>query len=176
MRSMTMNLLGYTASSAKSDLSPFHFEGRDPRANDVVIEILYCGICHSDLHQARDDWNNTIYPVVPGHEIIGRVVSIGPEVTAFKQGDNVGVGCMVDSCQKCAACKQGQEQYCKNIPTYTYNSIDPSDHMRTFGGYSDKIIVPEKFVLRIPDNLDLKSAGLLLCAGSLLGLLYNIGK
>ncbi len=162
---MTMNILGYASSSKEADLAPYNFTRRDPRPNDVVIEILYCGICHSDLHQARDDWNNTLYPVVPGHEIIGRVVNIGPEVTRFKQGDNVGVGCMVDSCQKCDACTHGEEQYCENIPTYTYNSVDPYDKMRTFGGYSEKIIVPENFVLRIPDNLDLKGAAPLLCAG-----------
>jgi len=160
-----MNVLGYAAPSAKADLTPYNFTRRDPRTNDVVIEILYCGICHSHLHQARDDWSNTIFPVVPGHEITGRVVSVGPEVTRFKQGDHVGVGCMVDCCQKCKACKQGQEQYCEKVPTYTYNSIDRHDQMRTFGGYSEKIVVPDNFVLRIPDGLDLKGAAPLLCAG-----------
>ena len=119
---MTMSIVGYAAPSAKADLTPYKFTRRDPRTNDVVMEILYCGICHSDLHQARDDWSNTIFPVVPGHEIIGRVVSVGPEVTRFKQGDHVGVGCMVDSCQKWARLvSRDQEQYCEKGSTYTYN-------------------------------------------------------
>ncbi len=160
-----MNILGYVAHSALAELEPYRFERRDMRADDVVIDILYCGICHSDVHQAHDDWNNTIFPVVPGHEIIGRVERIGQNVTRFKPGDHVGIGCMVDSCQHCAACKQGLEQYCEEVPTYTYNSIDRQDQMPTFGGYSEKIIAPEKFVLRIPEGLDLKGAAPLLCAG-----------
>ena len=162
---MTMNLLGYAAPSAKADLEPFRFERRKARADDVVIDILYCGICHTDIHYVQNDWGLTIFPVVPGHEIIGRVVNVGADVTLFKVGDHVGVGCMVDSCQHCTACKQGLEQYCKEGPTYTYSSKDRQDNMTTFGGYSEKIIVSEKFVLRIPDSLDLKSAGPLLCAG-----------
>jgi uncharacterized zinc-type alcohol dehydrogenase-like protein len=162
---MTMNVLGYAAQSAKAALAPYRFVRRDPRPDDVVIDILYCGVCHSDLHHVRDDWGNTTYPVVPGHEIIGRVVSVGSDVTRFRPGDVVAVGCMVDSCRKCAACKQGLEQYCEEHSTLTYNSIDRHDHMRTFGGYSEKIIASEKFVLRVPDGLDLKGAGPLLCAG-----------
>lgn len=162
---MTMNVRGYAAQSAKDALAPHSFVRRDPRANDVGIEILYCGVCHSDLHQVRNDWGNSIYPMVPGHEIIGRVVSVGPAVTRFRPGDHVGVGCMVDSCRRCAACEQGLEQYCEEIPTYTYNGVDRHDHMPTFGGYSEKIVVSDKFVLKIPDGLDLKGAAPLLCAG-----------
>jgi uncharacterized zinc-type alcohol dehydrogenase-like protein len=162
---MTMNVHGYAAPSVKADLVPYRFERRDPRADDVVIPILYCGVCHSDLHHVRDDWSNTTFPVAPGHEIIGRVINVGPDVTRFKPGDHVGVGCMVDSCQHCASCKQGLEQFCEEFPTLTFNSIYRKDKMPTFGGYSEKIIVSEKFVLRIPHNLELKSAGPLLCAG-----------
>lgn len=162
---MTINVRGYAAPSVKTSLAPYQFERRDMRSDDVVIEILYCGICHTDLHSVNNDWDVSMFPIVPGHEIIGQVKSVGPAVTRFKPGDHVGVGCMVDSCQKCEACNQGLEQYCKEGPTLTYNSIDRHDKMRTFGGYSEKIIVREKFVLRIPDGLDLKGAGPLLCAG-----------
>ena len=165
---MSMNVLGYAAQSAKDALAPYRFSRRDPRPDDVVIEILYCGVCHSDLHQVRSDWGSwfpTTYPIVPGHEIIGRVVSVGPEIKRFKSGDHVGVGCMVDSCQHCEACEQGQEQYCAEIATYTYNHVDRRDKMPTYGGYSEKIVVSDKFVLKIPDGLDLKGAAPLLCAG-----------
>jgi alcohol dehydrogenase (NADP+) len=163
---MTINVHGYAAPSVKAALAPYQFERRDMRDDDVVIDILYCGICHSDLHHVNDDWGrNSIYPMVPGHEIIGRVVSVGPKVTHFKPGDHVGVGCMVDSCQHCTACKQGLEQYCEEGSTLTYDDKDRHDQMPTYGGYSEKIIVREKFVLRIPKGLDLKDAGPLLCAG-----------
>ena len=165
---MAMNVLGYAAQSAKDVLAPFRFERRDSRPDDVVIETLYCGICHSDLHTARNDWSSwfpTVYPVVPGHEIIGRVVSVGPDVKRFKPGDHVGVGCMVDSCQKCSACEQGLEQHCEETATFTYNHVDRRDKMPTYGGYSEKIVVTDKFVLKIPDGLDLKGAAPLLCAG-----------
>lgn len=162
---MAMNVLGYAVQSAHDALAPYRFIRRDPRANDVVIEILYCGVCHSDLHQARNDWANSIYPMVPGHEIIGRVITIGTEVTRFKPGDNVGVGCLVDSCQHCEPCKEGLEQYCEEIPTFTYNAVDRHDRTPTFGGYSEKIIVSDKFVVKVPDGLDLKGAAPLLCAG-----------
>ncbi len=165
---MTMNVLGYAAQSAKAALARHRFVRRDPRPNDVVIEILYCGVCHSDLHHVSNDWSSwfaTTYPIVPGHEIIGRVVSVGPDVTRFKPGDHVGVGCMVDSCQHCAACEQGLEQHCEEHPTLTYNDIDRHDQMPTFGGYSEKIVVSDKFVLKIPGGLDLKGAAPLLCAG-----------
>ncbi|MER2527565.1 MAG: NAD(P)-dependent alcohol dehydrogenase [Candidatus Competibacter denitrificans] len=160
-----LKVLGYATHSPTDALAPFHFERREPRANDVVIEILYCGVCHSDLHTARNDWQNTTYPVVPGHEIIGRVVSVGPDVTRFKAGDKVGVGCMVDSCQDCEACDQGLEQYCAAFPILTYNAVDPHDQLPTFGGYSQKIVVSDKFVLKVPDGLDLAGAAPLLCAG-----------
>ncbi len=165
---MTMNVRGYAAQSAKDALAPWSFERRDPRPDDVVIEILYCGVCHSDLHTVRNDWVSwfpTTYPVVPGHEIIGRVASVGPDVRRFKPGDHVGVGCMVDSCRHCASCEQGLEQYCEETATFTYNHIDRHDHMPTYGGYSEKVVVSDKFVLKIPDGLDLKGAAPLLCAG-----------
>jgi len=162
---MTMHLLGYAAQSATDALAPYRFERRDARADDVVIDILYCGVCHSDLHTARNDWHNTLYPVVPGHEIVGRVVSVGAEVSRFKPGDHVAVGCMVDSCGTCPACEHGHEQYCAEFPTFTYNSNDRHDKMPTYGGYSEKIVVSEAFVLRLPEGLDLAGAAPLLCAG-----------
>ena len=161
---MTMKAHGYATHSATSPLVPFQFERRDPRPDDVTIEILYCGVCHSDLHQARDDWGDSIYPMVPGHEIIGRVIAVGPDVTRFRQGDHVGVGCMVNSCLKCEACEDGLEQYCRCGATYTYNALD-RDGAPTYGGYSDRIVVKESFVVKIPDGLDLKAAAPLLCAG-----------
>ncbi|HSW30529.1 MAG TPA: NAD(P)-dependent alcohol dehydrogenase [Longimicrobiales bacterium] len=160
-----MNARGYAAMSASAPLVPFGFERRDPRPDDVHIEILYCGVCHSDLHTVRDDWGPAAYPVVPGHEIIGRVVGVGSAVTCFKAGDRVGVGCLVDSCRACAPCERGLEQYCANGPTWTYNSQDRHDQRPTQGGYSDRIVVSDRFVLRVPDALDLKGAAPLLCAG-----------
>jgi uncharacterized zinc-type alcohol dehydrogenase-like protein len=160
-----LNVLGYAAPSAKAKLEPYRFERRDIRNDDIVIDILYCGVCHTDLHYVQNDWNVSIFPLVPGHEIIGRVTDVGKDVTSFKPGNLVGVGCMVDSCQHCSACKQGLEQYCEERPTSTYNSKDRIDNITTFGGYSEKIIVPQNFVLRIPDGLDLKGAAPLLCAG-----------
>jgi len=162
---MAMKVNGYATRSAKDRLGPYSFERRDQRPNDVVIEILYCGVCHSDLHQARNDWGGSIYPMVPGHEIIGKVVSVGKDVKNFKPGDSVGVGCMVDSCHKCSACGQGLEQYCEHGATFTYNDTDRHDKMPTYGGYSEKIVVSDKFVVKIPDGLDLKGAAPLLCAG-----------
>ncbi|MBL1255682.1 NAD(P)-dependent alcohol dehydrogenase [Methylocystis sp. Sn-Cys] len=161
---MTIKAFGYAAHSATTPLVPFHFERRDPLADDVAIEILYCGVCHSDLHQARNDWNNSIYPMVPGHEIIGRVVAVGPQVTRFKIGDHAGVGCMVDSCLTCEPCEQGQEQFCNCSPTFTYNALDKNGQP-TQGGYSDRIVVKERFVVKIPDGIDLAGAAPLLCAG-----------
>ena len=155
----------YSAASAVAPLGPATILRREPRGDDVVIEILYCGVCHSDLHTARNDWGNTLYPVVPGHEIIGRVVSVGAEVTRFKPGDPVGVGCMVDSCQHCEPCKHGLEQYCDEFPTLTFNAYDRHDQMPTYGGYSEKIVVSDKFVLRVPDGLDPAGVAPLLCAG-----------
>ena len=155
----------YAAQSATSPLAPFTFHRREPRPDDVVIDILYCGICHSDIHQARNEWNNSTFPMVPGHEIVGRVASVGSAVKGFKAGDLVGVGCMVDSCQHCAACKEGLEQYCAEGATWTYNGQDRHYHTPTQGGYSERIVTSEKFMLRVPKGLDLKSAAPLLCAG-----------
>jgi len=165
---MTIHTHGFATHSATSELVPFTFERRDPRASDVQIDILYCGICHSDIHAARNEWHNTQYPFVPGHEIVGRVAAIGDKVTKFKVGDLVGVGCLVDSCRHCEACNEGLEQYCDNGFTGTYGNEDKiggTPHKMTFGGYSEKITVDERFVLRIPGNLDPAAAAPLLCAG-----------
>lgn len=162
---MRINSLGYAAQSSKSPLGIYRFERRSPRANDVVIKILYCGVCHSDIHNARNDWGGAVYPMVPGHEIIGQVINVGSDVTRFKAGDSVGVGCMVDSCQHCEPCKQGLEQYCEEGSTYTYNGLDRQDKTRTYGGYSENIVVSDKFVVKVPSGIDLKGAAPLLCAG-----------
>jgi alcohol dehydrogenase (NADP+) len=162
---MKIQVLGYAAGSAKSPLAPHRFERRATRADDVVIEIQFCGVCHSDLHTARNDWGGSVYPVIPGHEIIGRVESVGTDVTRFKVGERVGVGCMVDSCQHCGACKKDLEQYCENHATFTYNGVDRHDGMPTYGGYSERIVVSDKFVLKVPENLDPAGAAPLLCAG-----------
>jgi uncharacterized zinc-type alcohol dehydrogenase-like protein len=155
----------YSAQNATSPMAPFSLQRRDPLPGDVQIKILYCGVCHSDLHQVRDEWHNTIYPSVPGHEIVGRVVKSGKDVKKFKEGDLVAVGCMVDSCRKCSSCQQGYEQYCENGMTLTYNSEDPHTGGHTFGGYSESIVVDEAYVLRVPNNLDLAATAPLLCAG-----------
>ena len=162
---MTMKVLGFAAQSATDALAPYRFERRDRRPDDVEIEILYCGVCHSDLHMARNDWGWSFYPIVPGHEIIGRVIGVGRDVSKFKVGDQVGVGCMVDSCQHCASCEQGLEQYCEEGHTLTYGSKDRIDGMTTYGGYSEKIVATERFVVKVPDGLDLAGAAPLLCAG-----------
>lgn len=155
---------GFAALSATTPIAPFSFDRRAVGTNDVSIEILYCGICHSDIHQARNEWGNSMYPMVPGHEIVGRVKDIGSDVTAFKQGQLVGVGCLVDSCRDCPSCRDGLEQYCENGWVGTYNSLDKKGEM-TFGGYSDHIVVDEKFVLHVPENIDAAAAAPLLCAG-----------
>lgn len=163
-----MKAHGYANHSPTVQLEPFTFERREPRLEDVAIDILYCGICHSDIHSARNEWGGTHYPFVPGHEIVGRVSAIGDKVTKFKVGDLVGVGCLVDSCRHCQSCNDGLEQYCENGWTATYNSEDKiggTPHTHTFGGYSDKITVSERFVLRVPENLDPAAAAPLLCAG-----------
>jgi len=167
---MTIKANGYAALSSASSLEFFSFERREPRSQDVVIDILYCGVCHSDIHTVRNEWkwSSTIYPSVPGHEIIGRVSAIGDMVRKYNVGDLVGVGCIVDSCRHCASCDDGLEQYCDNGFTATYNSEDKIGgtlHNTTFGGYSSVIIVDEQFVLRIPENLDPAAAAPLLCAG-----------
>lgn len=157
---------GYAAMAPEHDLAPFSFARRGLRDDDVLIAISHCGICHSDLHTARDDWGGSTYPVVPGHEIVGHVMAIGETVSRYQIGDRVGVGCMVDSCLECDHCTRGLEQYCLNGGlTGTYNSKDRRDESPTFGGYSDKIVVREEFVLRIPDGLDMAKAAPLLCAG-----------
>ncbi|HCJ6376428.1 NAD(P)-dependent alcohol dehydrogenase [Citrobacter sp. Igbk 17] len=160
-----MNVKGYAALAVKEDLVPHSFVRRDPREDDVVIEILFSGVCHSDIHSAYNDWGGATYPMVPGHEIIGRVVHVGKSVTKFAVGDLAGVGCMVDSCQHCSACEQGLEQYCEEGNTLTYNDTDRHDGLPTFGGYSDKIVVTEKFVVKVPEGIDLRGAAPLLCAG-----------
>jgi alcohol dehydrogenase (NADP+) len=160
---------GFAARSATSGLSAFTFERREPRAQDVQIEILYCGVCHSDVHQARDEWRSvmpTVYPLVPGHEIVGRVVKAGSAVKKFKEGDLAAVGCMVDSCRRCPSCLAGEEQYCENgLLALTYNGPDRILGGVTYGGYSDSIVVDEAFVLRVPNGLDPAGAAPLLCAG-----------
>ena len=156
--------IGWAATSATSPLSRYVFERREPRINDVVIDILFCGVCHSDIHTARNEWPGTVYPIVPGHEIIGRVTRRGDEVTKFQIGDLVGVGCMVDSCLSCDECLAGLVQYCVSGHTWTYGSEDDLEE-QTQGGYSDRIVVREEFVVRIPTSLDPASAAPLLCAG-----------
>jgi uncharacterized zinc-type alcohol dehydrogenase-like protein len=156
---------GFAAEGSNTPLGPFSFNRRDPGASDVQIEILYCGVCHSDLHQARNEWHNTVYPCVPGHEMIGRVTKTGAEVSNFKPGDLAGVGCMVDSCRVCASCRDGLEQYCEKGFNPTYNGEDKVMGGPTFGGYSNMIVVDEAFVLRISDKLELASVAPLLCAG-----------
>lgn len=155
---------GYAAKDPKSPLVPFTFERYAPGHEDIQIDILFCGICHSDLHTARNEWKHTSYPVVPGHEIIGRVVKTGSKVSRFKAGDLAGVGCMVGSCGKCENCRDNEEQFCTNGTVFTYNSADPRGG-DTYGGYSRTIVVNEKFVLQIPANLDPAKAAPLLCAG-----------
>ena len=161
---MTMTK-GYAAQNAKALVEPFEFERREPGEKDVQIEILFCGVCHSDLHQVRDEWGGSIYPMVPGHEIVGRVTRVGGAVTKFSAGDLAGVGCMVGSCQECESCQAGLEQYCDRSKTvFTYNSRFP-DGTPTYGGYSQNIVVDEAFVLKISPKLDLAATAPLLCAG-----------
>lgn len=155
----------YAATDAKSDLKPYSFERREPGADDVMIEITHCGVCHSDIHQARNEWGGSVYPMVPGHEIVGKVTKVGANVKNFKIGDLAAVGCMVDSCHKCSSCNEGLEQYCENGFTGTYNGDDKKSGGRTYGGYSDHIVVDQSFVLKMPTNLDLAAAAPLLCAG-----------
>jgi uncharacterized zinc-type alcohol dehydrogenase-like protein len=162
---MMNRTLGYAAQSATTPLESLSFDRREPGSNDVEIEIQYCGVCHSDLHTARNEWMNAVYPVVPGHEIVGRVSRVGGAVTRFAAGDLAGVGCMVDSCGTCPDCRDGLEQYCQSFPILTYNSPDKHTGGMTYGGYSKRIVVDEKFVLRVPTNLSLPGAAPLLCAG-----------
>ena len=160
-----MKTLGYAARSAGAALAPYTFERRALRPNDVAMEILYCGVCHTDLHMARNDWGWSTYPMVPGHEIVGRVIEVGSEVTRFKTGDSVAVGCMIDSCQHCDQCRKGEEQLCREGNTLTYNGQDRITQDITYGGYSKHVVVRQEFVLRVPDGLDLSRVAPLLCAG-----------
>ncbi|HVA94218.1 MAG TPA: NAD(P)-dependent alcohol dehydrogenase [Candidatus Dormibacteraeota bacterium] len=155
---------GYAATKAKAPLAPYSFARREPREHDVAIDIKFCGICHSDIHQARDEWNRSTFPMVPGHEIAGVVTAVGSKVTKYKVGDKVGVGCFVDSCRVCTPCREGLEQYCSEGMVLTYNGRE-HDGTPTFGGYSEKIVVDENYVLRMPDHLPLDACAPLLCAG-----------
>ncbi|HEJ7993480.1 TPA: NAD(P)-dependent alcohol dehydrogenase, partial [Serratia liquefaciens] len=155
----------YAAHDAKSALVPFDYTPRTLRDHDVQIKVLFCGVCHSDLHQARNEWNNTLFPVVPGHEIVGRVSAVGNHVSRYQVGDLVGVGCMVDSCRSCPSCDEGLEQYCENGFTGTYNGEDRQTGATTYGGYSTDMVVDQDFVLRVPENLDPAGVAPLLCAG-----------
>jgi uncharacterized zinc-type alcohol dehydrogenase-like protein len=160
-----MNVVGYAAHSASEELVPFRFDRRALRPDDVSIEILYCGVCHSDLHMVRNHIGVAAYPVVPGHEIVGKVTAVGSSVRRFKSGDIVGVGCMVDSCRHCRPCIKGLEQHCEEGATFTYGGRDRHDGSVTFGGYSSAIVASEKFVLKIPKGLNLAGVAPLLCAG-----------
>ena len=167
-RPQTFPAKAFAAQSETSPLGPFTLPRRSPRPQDVQIEILYCGVCHSDLHTVRNEWKSvmpTTYPCVPGHEIVGRVVKVGNAVRKFKEGDIAAVGCMVDSCRTCASCRAGEEQYCENFMTLTYNGEDKALGGVTYGGYSDAIVVDEAYVLRVPNTLDPAGAAPLLCAG-----------
>jgi alcohol dehydrogenase (NADP+) len=159
-----LQVIGYAAKEAKASLTPFSFERRDLLDHDVVIDIQYCGICHTDIHQVKNEWGRSNYPMVPGHEIVGNISQVGSQVTRFKIGDKVGIGCFVDSCRNCYACSEGLEQYCNNVLT-TYNGIEKDGKTPTQGGYSNKIVVDENYVLNMPDNLVLENAAPLLCAG-----------
>ncbi|MGN7722140.1 NAD(P)-dependent alcohol dehydrogenase [Chitinophaga sp. 22620] len=155
----------YAAQNATAPVAPWTFERRDPGPFDVQFDILYCGVCHSDLHQIRDEWGNSIFPMVPGHEIVGRVTKVGDKVTKFKAGDLAAVGCLVDSCRHCDNCKDGLEQYCENGSSGTYNSYEQDKKTPTYGGYSNMIVTDEKFVLKVSDKLPLANVAPLLCAG-----------
>ena len=155
----------YAAASAKSPLAPFGISRRTPGPHDVLIDIRYCGVCHSDIHQARDEWGGSIFPMVPGHEIVGVVVQTGDQVTKWKAGDTVGIGCFIDSCRTCGACESGEEQYCEQGMNLTYNGYQKDGKTPTYGGYSTRITVDENYVLRIPDGMPLERTAPLLCAG-----------
>jgi uncharacterized zinc-type alcohol dehydrogenase-like protein len=155
----------YAAASARAPLGPFSIRRREPGPRDVLIEILYCGVCHSDVHQARAEWGDAIFPMVPGHEIVGRVLQVGAAVQRWKVGDTVGVGCFVDSCRRCEACQAGEEQYCHEDMTLTYNGRERDSEAPTFGGYSTRITVDQDYVLRVPEGIPLARAAPLLCAG-----------
>jgi uncharacterized zinc-type alcohol dehydrogenase-like protein len=159
------NTKGYAALSAKTPLVPFTFQRRDPEPEEIEIQIQYCGVCHTDVHQARNEWAGTTFPCVPGHEIVGRVAKAGAKVRKFKEGELAAVGCLVDSCRVCESCKSGEEQLCDVGPVWTYNSQDKKHGGFTYGGYSTAIVVAESFALRLPKGLDLAASAPLLCAG-----------
>jgi len=161
----THQVKAFGTAAPEADLKEMNISRRDVTGKDVEIDILYCGVCHSDLHTARNEWGGTVYPNVPGHEIVGRITKVGSGVTKFKVGDLAGVGCMVDSCRECESCKEGLEQYCEKGNIQTYNGHDKHLNQQTFGGYSERVVVDEDFVLRIPENLDLAATAPLLCAG-----------
>lgn len=159
------NVKAYAAFDPKKPLGPFTINRREPGPHDVHIDIKFCGVCHSDVHQARDEWGGSIFPMVPGHEIVGVVRKAGHAVKKYKEGDKVGVGCLVDSCRTCSSCKEGLEQFCENGSVPTYNGLEKDGKTPTYGGYSTHIVVHEDFVLKIPENLPLDAAAPLLCAG-----------
>jgi uncharacterized zinc-type alcohol dehydrogenase-like protein len=156
---------GYAAHSPTDTLKPFEFERRDLGANDILIEIAFCGVCHSDIHQVRDEWGGSMYPMVPGHEIVGRVAQTGTGVSKFSEGDYAGVGCFVDSCRECGNCKEGVEQFCLKQAAMTYNGTEMDRKTPTFGGYSSQIVVDENYALKINDTENLAGVAPLLCAG-----------
>lgn len=156
---------GYAATQAHARLAPFSFERRDPGPEDVVLDLLYCGICHSDIHYVNNDWGFTHFPVVPGHEIVGRVTKLGAAVTKFKIGDVAAIGCLVDSCRVCAPCKKGDEHFCVEYPTPTYSGVERGTNIPTYGGYSDNYVVDQRFALKLAPNLDPAASAPLLCAG-----------
>ncbi len=162
-----MKVYGYGATAAKKDLEPVVFERKDPRAGEIGFKVTYCGVCHSDLHQVNDDWGNSVYPCVPGHEIIGRVTSVGAGVTKFKVGDSIGVGCMVNSCQQCEECRQDMEQYCSGPKgaTLTYNGPTKPDGSNSYGGYTTHMVVREEFAITLPDAIEPQYGGPIMCAG-----------
>jgi uncharacterized zinc-type alcohol dehydrogenase-like protein len=155
----------YAAMAAKTPLAPFSIDRRDPGPHEVLIDILYCGVCHTDIHQVADDWGGALFPMVPGHEIVGKVEKVGAQVQKWRAGDIVGVGCFVDSCRRCEACQSGEEQYCEEGATFTYNAVERDGVTRTYGGYSTRITVNQDYVLRVPKELPLERAAPLLCAG-----------
>jgi alcohol dehydrogenase (NADP+) len=161
---MSLTTAAYAVHSETTPLTPWSFERREPGAEDVLIDILFCGVCHSDIHFARGEWGNSVYPMVPGHEIVGKITRVGSAVTNWAVGDTVGVGCFVDSCRSCAPCQSGEEQYCDAGATFTYNSQD-KDGSITYGGYSTQIVVDQNYVVRVPESLPLDAAAPLLCAG-----------
>ena len=162
---MTTRVPAYAAPAAKSPLAPFAVERREPGEHDVLIDILYCGVCHSDIHQVRDEWGGALFPMVPGHEIVGRVLRAGARVKRFKKGDLAGVGCMVDSCRECDPCRRDLEQFCEKGAAFTYNGTEMDRATPTFGGYSTQVVVDERFTLKVPEGLDPAGAAPLLCAG-----------